>query len=206
MELFYGVFLIWGIFISFVMLFGLVFWVLRSLAVYQIAKRRGLENAWLSWIPVGRDWMIGSISDQYQYLVHGKVRHQRKILLGFSIASFVLGLITVIMSLGIITGISVSGLMYGEFGYYMAMQGVGMSLMTVLFSVIAIVAFVFRCICKYDLYRSCEPQNAVAYLVLGILFGILDSIFLMICRNKDQGMPPRKPEYTGAAQQEKTYI
>lgn len=205
MGLLYGVFFIFGIAILFATMIWLVVWILRSLAVYQIAKRRGLANAWLSWLPVGQDWIVGSISDQYQYLVGGKVCHKRKLLLGFSAASFVFSVITIIMTIGFFSGLGVNSYIYGygDFDYYYAMQSVGMTLMLMFFAVVAIVTFIFRCICKYDLYRSCEPKNAVAYLVLGILFGILDPIFLMICRNKEQGMPPRKPEYGASAEQKK---
>lgn len=202
----FGLLMIWSIAAVIGVLIGLTIWAFKSWSLYQITRRRGLENAWLSWVPMGRDWMIGSVSDQYQYLVHGKIRHLRKILLGCSIASFVSTAITVILTIVFVTGISVSGFMYSGYGYYWAMQGTGMALMMMLSLVLGIVAFVFRCICKYDLYRSCEPQNAVAYLVLGILFGILDPIFMWICRNKDLGMPPRKPEYTASAQQEKTFL
>ena len=44
----------------------------------------------------------------------------------------------------------------------------------------------------YDLYASCEPNNKVVYLVVGIFIGIAQAIFLFICRGKDGGMPPRK--------------
>ena len=70
-----------------------------------------------------------------------------------------------------------------------------------------IAAYVLRCICKYDLYRSCEPSSAVLYLVLGILFSLCDAVFLWLCRNKDQGMPPRKPDHRAYQEQaDPTYL
>jgi hypothetical protein len=49
----------------------------------------------------------------------------------------------------------------------------------------------------YDLFRSCDPDNSVVYLLVSILGGFviegLYSVFLLVCRNKDLGMPPRKP-------------
>ena len=50
------IFAAWGI--------GIGAYVLWSLGVYTIAKRRGIRKPWLSWIPVGNLWILGSISDQ----------------------------------------------------------------------------------------------------------------------------------------------
>ena len=41
-------------------------YVLTSLALYAIAERRGLKNAWMAWLPVLNLWILGSISDQYR--------------------------------------------------------------------------------------------------------------------------------------------
>ena len=55
-----------------------------------------------------------------------------------------------------------------------------------------LVEYVLRQMCMYDLYRSCDPGNATAYLVLGILFSILEPIFLIALRKRDSGLPPRR--------------
>ena len=62
------------------MLISIVMYVLQSIGLYKTAKRRGIHNAWLSWLPVGCTWIIGCISDQYQYVVRGKIRNKRKAL------------------------------------------------------------------------------------------------------------------------------
>ena len=48
-------------------LFGFAVHVIRALAIYHIGKRRGLKNPWLAWIPVGQEWIIGSLSDQEEH-------------------------------------------------------------------------------------------------------------------------------------------
>ena len=45
----------------------------------------------------------------------------------------------------------------------------------------------------YDVYASCDPQNAALYLVLSIFFRFLVPVFLFISRDMEKGMPPRKP-------------
>ena len=59
---------------------GVVSYILSAAGIYAIAKRRGINNAWMAWIPVANGWILGSISDQYQYVVKGKVRYNRIIL------------------------------------------------------------------------------------------------------------------------------
>ena len=82
-----------------IMAVSVAVYVFQSLGMYTIAKRRGIRNPWLSWIPVGNMWILGSISDQYQYVVKGRVRKRRKLLLGLMIA--IIGLYFV-MYLGVI--------------------------------------------------------------------------------------------------------
>lgn len=175
-------------------LFGLAVHVVRSLAIYTIGKRRGLKNPWLAWIPVGQEWIIGSVSDQYQYLTLGKNRNRRRILLILSLTATVLGWAST--AWGFSRVFSVLS-MYGGHLPYEAVEGMifpvtGSMLLGAVSFGLGIAAYVFRQISMYDLYRSCDPKNAIPYLVFGILFSILEPAFLIILRNRDDGMPPRK--------------
>ena len=71
---------------------ALLGYVLGSIGIYTIAKRRGIHNPWLAWLPVGNHWIIGCISDQYQYVVKEKVRNKRKVLLILNIVSVVVNI------------------------------------------------------------------------------------------------------------------
>ena len=68
----------------------LVGWIIRSLSLHSIAKRRGIRHAWLAWIPIGSHWILGCVADQYQHLVQGKVTSRRKIMLILGAVSVVL--------------------------------------------------------------------------------------------------------------------
>ena len=76
-------------------LLGIATYVLSSLGLYTLASRRGIGNAWLSWVPVLNIWIIGSLSDQYQYVVKGKVKSKRKSLLILNIVNMLIALIMV---------------------------------------------------------------------------------------------------------------
>ena len=69
-----------------ILLCCLIGWILGSVGLYKVAKRRGIAHAWLAWLPIGNHWILGCVSDQYQHLVLGKVTSRRKILLGLNLA------------------------------------------------------------------------------------------------------------------------
>ena len=181
-----------GVFVAYYLILiaiGVVSYVFRALSLYTISKRRGIHNPWLSWIPVGDMWILGSISDQYQYVVKGKVRNRRKVLLGFTIA---------LLALVIVMYISLIAMLIQAFADPSMAAGIGSILQILLAALgmiaVSIAAIVYQYLAVYDLFCSCEPNNAVLFLVLSILFGFLEPIFLLIGRKKDLGMPPRKPQ------------
>ena len=171
--------------------YGVASYIFQSVGLYTIAKRRGIRNPWLSWLPIGNMWILGSISDQYQYLVKGRIRNRRKALV-WLMAAIVLG--------AFVTCVSVCASIFSEVIGYTAGEmlfGVSMGVVLVAWLVILIVeitAVVLQYMALYDLYRSCDPGNSVLNLVLSILFGFLLPLFIFVCRKKDLGMPPRKTE------------
>ena len=59
---------VYGVIFGVSLIFGIVSYIFRGIGLYQIAKRRRIHHPWLSWIPVGDQWILGSVADQYQYL------------------------------------------------------------------------------------------------------------------------------------------
>jgi len=176
---------------------GIATYVLTSLALYTIASRRGIRNPWLSWIPVVNCWIVGSISDQYRYVVKGEVKSKRKILLTLNIVNAVIGIVMAVVAIVMVVGAvhsamgargeeelvgMVMGAVFGILGLCLPLIGVSIA--------IAVVHYM----AMYDIYTSCTPQNNVIFLVLSILFGVTEPFFLFFTRNKDEGMPPRKQE------------
>ena len=73
-------------------LIGIAVYVFTALALYTIAKRRCISKPWLSWVPVVNVWVLGSLSDQYRYVVRGENKSKRKALLVLSIIGNTLAL------------------------------------------------------------------------------------------------------------------
>ena len=60
--------------------------------------------------------------------------------------------------------------------------------------VLSIVYVVFYSISLYQVYKSCNPDTAVVFLVLSILISGIQAFFLLADRNLDRGMPPRRQQ------------
>ena len=179
-------------------LFGIAAYVLTSLAIYTISRRRGLKNPWLAWVPVVNCWLLGSISDQYRYVVKGENKSKRKWLLGLNLVQAVIALSVVVLAAfavaGAIFSVSDAAVMRSVNGPLMGILGLILPLVSV-----SIALCVIRYMALYDVYRSLDPNNAVLYLVLSILFSPTEPFFLFFNREKDLGMPPRKqPVYEQA--------
>lgn len=180
-------------------------YVLTSLALYTLASRRGLSKPWLAWIPIANVWIIGSLSDQYRYVVMGETKSKRKVLLTLSILSFVfttaIVIAAVVMGIGLITsgiyGASEAELMEGMIGPVIMILGLCIPLMS-----ISIASLVVRYMAMYDIYKSMDPRNCVMFLVLSIIFKVTEPFFLFFNRTKDLGMPPRRQAPQYAPQQE----
>ena len=155
-------------------------YVFTALSLYTIARRRGISAPWLAWVPVANLWVLGSISDQYRYLTQGQMKHKRVTLLIWECVSWAM-----------IAGVVVSA--------FLAVAGESVQAIVTLLSlvlvmlVVAIVYVVLYFMALYDVYASCDPQNAALYLVLSIFFRFLVPVFLFISRDIEKGMPPRKP-------------
>lgn len=169
-------------------LFGIAAYILTALAIYRISCRRGLNHPWLAWVPVINFWLLGSLSDQYQYVVKGEIRSRRKWLLSLNILK------TVIMMMVVILGVVTAGTLFAN--HPSEVMGLAVALLGLVLPLAAcvIALCVIRYMALFDLYRSLDPGNAVLYLVLSILFSPTEPFFLFFNRDKDLGMPPRKQQ------------
>ena len=167
-------------------LFGLAAYILTSVAIYTVSRRRGLNKPWLAWIPVINCWLLGSLSDQYQYVVKGENKSKRKWLIVLNVLKAVLWLLLIVLAI-VAAGMLIVDDTREMIGMVIALLGLILP-----FVAVTIAYCVIRYMALYDVYRSLDPANAVLYLVLSILFSPTEPFFLFFNREKDQGMPPRK--------------
>lgn len=210
------------------MVIGLVAYVLMAVGLYTIAKRRGIRNPWLAWIPVANYWLLGCISDQYQYVAKGQNKSRRKLLLTLSIIVEVLCIVLIVLLavwlVSVLSQVGMDQMGMEDWMYMSSMDPDSMdvymneqipmdymvddeqlmqTLMTGMFGLFGMVAVllplgiwmsVVYYMALYDLYSSADPKNATIFLVVSILLGnILTSIFILVCKDRDDGMPIRRP-------------
>ena len=181
-------------------LFSIAAYILTAMAIYTISRRRGLTNAWLAWIPVANVWLLGSLSDQYQYVVKGQDKTKRKWLLILNVLKAIL--LTMIVILAVVAaGSLIAGEPSEIMGLAVALLGLVLPLCAA-----AIALCVIRYMALFDIYRSVDPGNAVLYLVLSILFSPTEPFFLFFNREKDLGMPPRKRQPVYETVEDCTYL
>ena len=188
-------------------LFGIAAYVLTALALYSIARRRGLNKPWLAWIPVVNCWILGSLSDQYRYVVKGENKSKRKVLLILRLLSLIIGvmimiLVTVLLVQvfsGLSGGVTEARMMQMVMGPAVGILGLCLPLCG-----LGIAYAIIRYMALYDLYKSMDPNNCVVFLVLSILLRVTEPFFLFFSRDKDLGMPPRRqdPTFQAPPQQE----
>lgn len=193
---------------------SILVYILQALALYTIAKRRSINKPWLAWIPLVNVWILGSVSDQYQYVVKGQVKNKRKILLGLNIAVMALSVLIIAAFVWLIFDLLMQNAFFmpthledfeslmENIPYQYIMERVGV-LMLLAFaalplSVMAIVYVVFFYMALYDVFCSCEPENSKLYICLSLVGNVVVdgayALFLILCKDKELGMPPRKPE------------
>ena len=199
---------------------GILAYILQALALYAIAKRRGIRKPWLAWVPFGNSWILGSLSDQYQYVTKLAVKNKRKTLLGLEIATaalavaMIVAVVFVIVQFLFVSGGMMAGWMdignTADFDVVLDnLQNVtltenaaGAVLVVIVLCVpligVVITYQVLFWMAMYDLFRSCEPEKSTTYLVISLVGDFvvsgLYSVFMMLCKDKDLCMPPRKPE------------
>ena len=191
-------------------------YVFQSIGLYSIAKRRGIKAPGLAWIPVGSNWILGSIADQFDYVRRGEKKSKRKTMLWLSIIIFIIALITIPLFISFITNVILYALMYGyditptDITNMMAPL-MWMSILLLVLSILGIILTVIQYICLHKLYKSCSPGSATALTISSILFGIIIPFAIFALRKRDDGMypeqiPANQQFYYGAPQNPQGYI
>ncbi len=189
------------------MLISLAVYVFTALAIYTLAKRRGINNPWLAWIPFANSWLMGCIADHYNAVAKHETKYRRRVLLWTEVATSAIAIVMLVLVVVMLFNLLAFGLdnlesveaeMPAELLSSIAGPMIGIVLLCLVLAPVAIVGMVFSFIALHEIYKSCDPGNATLYLILSIFIGYAQPILLFLCRNKDLGMPAKavpQPEY-----------
>lgn len=159
--------------------FSVVCYVFTSLALYAMAKRRGLRYYGLAWVPVANAWIMGSLADQFDNFQCGKNVHLRWVLFIGTAFLYVMDIATTILGSDYLQ----EQILYaGGQGHYVIEI-----IVLLIFWGLLITYVVFYLMALHKLYYSANPKNKTTFLVLSIFFPV-SPFFLFANRNKDLGM------------------
>ncbi len=145
-----------------------VTYVIQGIVFFTMARRRFLKGAWAAFLPVGNLWLLGSLADHYQYVVHGKICRKRMLL---PILAGALALLLVLQGY----------LPHGSFWY---------ALVSTAADLLILVYILGKAWSLYSIYESCDPGISVAYTMWSALVCFIAPVLLLTTFTKDYGMPP----------------
>lgn len=158
---------------------GITNYILSSIAIHSLGKRRGISYPWLAWIPVARNRALGAIADDYDEQ-RGLKKRWGKTLLTLSIictAGFVIMYAAFVVLLIASAGLATSDT-----------EAIVMVLLSyiplLVIAVVGIVQTICSSICVYKIFESTMPDKSLLFLILYILVPLAGSICLFICRTK----------------------
>ena len=172
--------------------------IFARLGLYSVAKRRGLRHPWLAWLPLGNQYMLGKISDQYQEKVQGRRTHRCWVVTLLGSLSWIGQLVTafliLLMLLSVLIMVFAAVFSLGLIFLNNSLEDLFGDLLEpfIAMCIIGIASAggtILRYMALYDLYRSCNPGAAKVFLIMSIIFSVAEPFFIFSCRNMDEGMP-----------------
>lgn len=183
-----------GVIFAFVLIYLLLFgiliatYILQSLSLHTLARRRGIASPWLAWLPYGNYWIIGSLARDYDKQ-NNIQRRWDKTLLTLSIvfsASYLIIYFAVIFGT-LITMLNMDAATMPE--------ETAVAIVLVVFSafipimIIATALQIITYICFFKIFESTVPEKALKYFLLSLLIPLAQPICLFLCRNKGYEHP-----------------
>jgi len=163
-----------------VALWWLLCYILRSRALQRLSANRHLRGGVWAWFPVGIWWVLGNLADDYAQKARGKRQHKRTSMLWLSISRLVLGCAFAVCAFGIF------------FFAAPLVLSVAAQILVPVLGVLWLVRLIIGIFALRNIYTSCDPDRAVADLIVSIVLPVTIPFILFACRDRDFGMPPAK--------------
>ena len=171
-------------------LFGLITYILFSCGLHKLSNLRRLRKGWLAWLPFGRLWVLGNLSDDYRFAATRGVFTRRRLLPALALMQMLL------LGAFVFCSAFTFAYFYKWFAvdYQFAMQMTACAKVAIAaFAVFGLMLLIHKCIALHDIYISCEPDRVAAYLVVSMLLPFTMPFLVFSCRKKEYGMPTKKP-------------
>lgn len=182
--------LVFALILIYLLLFGVLIatYILQSLSLHTLARRRGIASPWLAWLPYGNYWIIGSIARDYDK--QNKIqRRWDKTLLTLSIvftASYFIFYLAFIIGIMIATlNIDTTAMLEEAYATLVIVFILAMIPIIIVATALQIINY----ICFFKIFESTVPQKALKYFLLSLFVPLAQPICLFLCRNKGYQHP-----------------
>lgn len=139
---------------------GIALYVLKSLALMEMARSLNIEHPWLAWIPIADTFIMGKILGTFNHDTSYETNLGGNLKFNFS-------------------------LQYQKPEYMIPLLyllAIGGHLIPFVGRFVSTIAWLLFLVALYELYRLCRPKNALIYTVLSAIFVPLIPIFLFLNR------------------------
>lgn len=179
-----------GLIISLVIVIGIsaTIYIIGALGVYTLAKRRSMDKAWLAWLPVGQELLLGRMSDDismeeppfknYKWMLWYPIAAGAYLLIQFIDLGVQLFALPGIMEYAILTNNPM-----GAMELFASSGGIVSMITSSLASLVSVGLSVIGGILLYRVYKRYNPRAALAFAICGSIFG-LHWLFLFLIRKK----------------------
>lgn len=188
-AIFSGFMAIYGLFSLFVSIISLIFFVVRGFALFEMTKKLGIKNGWLSFVPMLSVFPLGKISEKYVKKDGSKSAKFGTLLLVFNILQYILVVVFCVFT--VIAAIKIADFADGAILNDTAMElSMFSSLIPVIITYfvlmgIAIAYTIMFYIAVWRVFAIFDSNNSTLFTVLSVFFSFLLPIFLIIVRKKE---------------------
>ena len=172
---------------------GLVLYIFESIGLYKLAKNCRLPAPGLAWVPIADGYVLGRLAEVSDRTVGKKSLPYRIILPLLEAFMLIMSAVTSFFSIVM----TVRAVVLGHTGDIVSLEAsIGVLLVVLGLLMLAVIAVcVFLYLALYRVYRLFAPENAVAFIVVSILFPVTTSFFLFSLRDRQPGAPrPAAPQ------------
>lgn len=182
--------LVFTLILIYLLLFGVLIatYILQSLSLHTLARRRGIASPWLAWLPYGNYWIIGSIARDYDK--QNKIqRRWDKTLLTLSIvftASYFIFYLAFIIGV-IVATLNIDTTVMLEETYVTLIIAFLLAMIPII--IVATALQIITYICFFKIFESTVPEKALKYFLISLLVPLAQPICLFLCRNRGYQHP-----------------
>ncbi len=199
-----GIMMIFFIVMLVCVIFALISYILRGIGMYTIAKRQGMDYAWLAFVPFARTYLHGELAGSIR-LKHKSIQNPGIWLLALpflygAVSSLLNGILWFVGFGSITKAFQYAVLPYGR----LELSAGAIMGMVILFVIIAVVSVAYTALYKsfevlvnhQILERFTSKNMSIVHAVLSTLIPMYESICLFVMRNRpfNPGMEPPTPQ------------